>query len=61
MDSYHFLRHLMIGPTTVQGEMQRSRHLFVSAARKILTELSELNVCAAQWINYKWNPKYSES
>ena len=23
-------------------------------------ELSELSICAAQWIDYKWNAKYSE-
>ena len=50
----------MVGPTTVHEERLRSRHHFVPAASKLLNELSKLSICAAHWIGYKWNAKYSE-
>ena len=31
--------------------------LFVPAACKLLTELHEMSIRAAQWINFKWNAK----
>ena len=34
---------------------------FVPAARKLLSELFELSIRAAQWIHFKRNAKYSES
>ena len=48
MDPKHLLHQLMVKPITAQEEKLRSRHPFVPAARKL------------QWIDYKWDVKYSE-
>ena len=58
MDPKHLLQQLIVGPinycqrgeTIVYGETT-SRHLFVSAACKLLNELSKLRIRAAQWID----------
>ena len=36
-------------------------HLFVPAMRKLLSKLSEMSICPAQWIDFKCIAKYSES
>ena len=53
MDPKHLLHQLMVRSITAHKERQRSRHLFVRAARKLLNELSILSIRAAQWIQYK--------
>ena len=30
------------------------------AARKLLQDLTELDICAAQWTDFKWSTEYSE-
>ena len=51
----------MVGSTLVQRERVRSRNSFVPGVRKLFTKLSEMNIRAAQWIDFKWYTKYSKS
>ena len=60
MESNYLFHQLMVGPTFVQGERLPPRHPFVLEACKLLGELSEMSVRAVQWIDFKWNAKYSE-
>ena len=57
----HLLHALMIGSTDAHRERLRSRRPFVPAARKLLSELSDLDIRAAQWTDYKWDVEYLES
>ena len=50
----------MVVPITAYEERLRSRHPFVHAARNLLNELSTPSTRAAQWIDYKWDVKYSK-
>ena len=59
MDPKQLIYQLMVGPITAYEERLRSRHLFVFAAHKLLNELSKLSIQAAQWIDYKWDVKYT--
>ena len=43
----------------VCGERLKSRRSFVPAARKLLDNLSEIDVRAAEWTNTKWDMEYS--
>ena len=45
----------------VSKERLKSRRPFVSAARKLLLNLSELGIRAAQWKNLAWDTEYSKS
>ena len=42
-------------------EKLKSRHPFATAARKLLHNLSELGIRAAQWTNLTWGTEYSKS
>ena len=48
-----------MGPHTAT-ERLKSRRPFVPAARKLLQDLTELNIRAAQWTDFKWSTEYSE-
>ena len=41
-------------------ERLKSRRPFVPAARKLLQDLTELDIRAAQWTDLKWSTEYSE-
>ena len=48
LDTDHILYELLVGSPDAQRERLKSRHLFVSVARRLLHELSELDFRAAQ-------------
>ena len=58
LDPDHILYELLSGPPDAHRERLKSRHPFVSAAQKLLHELSELDIRAAQWTDYKWSTEY---
>ena len=60
MDPKHLLHQSMVRPTIGHEDGLQSRHPFVSEARKLLNEVSKLNILAAQWIDCQWDAKYSE-
>ena len=51
MDPKHLLHQIMVGSITAHEERLRSRHP---------EDQSKLTIRAAQWIDYKWDVKYSE-
>ena len=61
MDPDHSLYDLLAGSPDAHRERLKSRHPFVSAARRLLHELSELDIRAAQWTDYKWSMEYLTS
>ena len=49
----------LAGPSEAQSwERLKSKRPFVSAARKIIHDLFELDIRAAQWTDYKWSTEY---
>ena len=56
----HILYELLAGSTYGYRERLKSRRPFVSAARKLLQDLTELDIRAAQWTDFKWSTKYSK-
>ena len=61
MDSKHLVHQLMVGSFTAHDERLRFSHPFVTAARKLINELSILSTPAARWIDYKWDMKYCKN
>ena len=61
LDPDHILHGHLAGSPDVRQERLRSRRPFVPAARKLLNDLSELGIRAAQWTNLKWNTEYCGS
>ena len=61
LDSGHILHGQLTKPLTVSKERLKSRGPFVSAARKLLHNLSKLGIRAAQWTNFIWDTEYSKS
>ena len=61
LDPGHILHGQLTEPQVVSKERLKSKHLFVPAARKLLHNLSELGIRAAQWKNLTWDTKYSKS
>ena len=59
-DPDHILHGEPVGLSDVPQERQKSRHPFVPAARKLLNDLYQLGIHAAQWTNYRWSGKYSK-
>ena len=49
-----------LGPPNGYRERLKSRRPFVPAARKLLQDLAELDIRAAQWTDFKWSTEYSE-
>ena len=60
LDPDHILYELLAGSPDGHRERLKSRRPFVPAARKLLQDLTELDICAAQWTDFKWNTEYSE-
>ena len=58
MDPDHILYELLAGPPDAHRERLKSRRPFVSAAQKLLHDLSKLDIRAAQWTDYKWSTEY---
>ena len=48
------------GLPNVPRERLKSRRPFVPAARKLLNDLSKLDIRAAQWTNCRWSAEYSK-
>ena len=61
MDPVHILYELLAGPPDDHKERLKSRRPFVSAAQRLLHNLSELDIRAAQWTDYKWSTEYLTS
>ena len=57
--------HILLGqltePQAASKERLNSRHPFVPVAWKLLHNLSESDIRAAQWTNLTWDTKYSKS
>ena len=52
--------HILYGQLTEPQERLKSRHPFVPAARRLLHNLSELGIRAAQWTNLTWDTEHSQ-
>ena len=59
-DSDHILYELLAGSPDGHRERLKSRRPFVPAARKLLQDLTELDIRAAQWTDFKWSTGYLE-
>ena len=53
LDPDHILHCQLAGLPDVPREILKSRRPFVPAARKLLNDLSKLDIRAAQWTNYR--------
>ena len=60
LDHGHILYELLAGSTHGYRGRLKSRRPFVPAARKLLQDLTELDIRAAQWTDFKWSMEYSE-
>ena len=60
LDPGHILYELLAGSTHSYRGRQKSRCPFVPAARKLLQDLTELDIRAAQWTDFQWCTEYSE-
>ena len=60
-DPGHILHSRLTELQAASKESLKSRHLFVPNARKLLHNLSELDIRAAQWTNFTWDTEYSKS
>ena len=60
LDPGHIFYELLAGSTHGYRERLKSRRPFVPAARKLLQDLTELDIRAAQWTVFKWSTEYSE-
>ena len=61
LDPNHILHGQLIEPQAASKETLKSRHSFVPAVWKLLHNLLELGVHAAQWTNLTWDTKHSKS
>ena len=61
LDPGKILDDQLTEPQAASKERLKSRHPFVPAARKLLHNLSELDIRAAQWTNLTWDTEYSKS
>ena len=61
LDPGHILHGQLTEPPAASKERLKSRRPFVPAARKLLRNLSELAIRAAQWTNFIWDTEYSKS
>ena len=60
LDPGHVLHELLTGSPDCYRERLKSRRPFVPAARKLLQDLTELDIRAAQWTDFRWSMEYSE-
>ena len=61
LDPRHILHGQLTEPRAASKERLKSRHPFVPAARKLLHNLSESFIRAAQSTNLTWDTEYSKS
>ena len=61
LDPDHILHGQLTESQTASKERLKSRHRFVSAARKLLRNLSKSGIRAAQWTNLTWDTEYFKS
>ena len=61
LDPGLILHGQVTGPRAASKERLKSRRPFVPAAWKLLHNLSELGIRAAQWTNLTWDTEYSKS
>ena len=61
LDPGHILHGQLTKLQAASKERLKSRHPFAPAARKLLHNLSELGIHAAQWANLTWDTEYSKS
>ena len=61
LDLGHILHDQLTEPQAASKETLKSRRPFVSAVRKLLHNLFELGIRAAQWTNLTWDTEYSKS
>ena len=60
-DPDHILGGQLTAPRAASKERLKSRHPFAPSAQKLLHNLSELGIHAAQWTNFTWDTEYSKS
>ena len=60
LDPDHILYELLAGSPDGHRERLKSRCPFVPATQKLLQDLTELDIRAAQWTDFKWNTEYLE-
>ena len=60
LDPDHILYELLAGSPDGHKERLKSRHPFVPTAWKLLQDLTELDIRATQWTDFKWSMEYSE-
>ena len=53
-----FFMNCWLGLPDAHRERLKSRRPFVSAAQRLLHDLTELDIRAAQWTDYKWRTEY---
>ena len=61
LDLGHILHGQLTEPQAASKETLKSRRPFVSAARKLLHNLFELGIRAAQWTNLTWDTEHFKS
>ena len=61
LDPGHILHGQLTEPQAASKERLKSRCPFVPAVQKLLHDLSELGIRAAQWTNLTWDTEYSKS
>ena len=61
LDPGHILHGQLFDPQADSKERLKSGHLLAPAARKLLHNLSELGMRAAQWTNLTWDTECSKS
>ena len=61
LDPGHILDGQLTEQQAASKEIQKPRHPFVPAARKLLHNLSELGIRVSQWTNLTWDTEYSKS
>ena len=61
LDPDHILYGLLSGSSYTRQVRQRSRCLFVPAARSLLDNLARLGIRASEWTNHKWKTEYCEN
>ena len=60
LDPDHILYELLAGSPDGHRERLKCRRPFVPASPKLLQDLTELDICAAQWTDFKWSMQFSE-
>ena len=61
LDPDHFLHFHLVRPLDARQQRLKSRLPFVPAARKLLDNGSELDICVAQCTDFTWKMKYLNS